>query len=84
MNYLGTYKHLWNLEFSRAWRWSDASVRDGQWAGKNLGPNSRPRGGCCLLLPVPRKYAEEHKEYLSSDLDEKIAIAKQLKSEGTS
>ena len=36
------------------------------------------------VLPVPRKYAEEHKEYLSSDLDEKIAIAKQLKSEGTS
>ena len=30
------------------------------------------------LLPVPRRYAEEHIVYLSSDLDQMIAIAKQI------
>ncbi|XP_078329182.1 cyanocobalamin reductase / alkylcobalamin dealkylase-like [Crassostrea virginica] len=30
------------------------------------------------LLPVPRKYAEEHENYLSSNLDQKIAIAKRI------
>ena len=30
------------------------------------------------LLPVPRKYAEEHQKYLSSNLDQKITIAKQI------
>ena len=34
-----------------------------------------------LPVPVPRKYAKEHEKYLSSEtsLDEKIAIAKQMK-----
>nr|XP_022307643.1 methylmalonic aciduria and homocystinuria type C protein homolog [Crassostrea virginica] len=30
------------------------------------------------LLPVPRRYAEEHVVYLSSDRDQMIAIAKQI------
>lgn len=30
------------------------------------------------LLPVPRRYAEEHVVYLSSNLDQMIAIAKQI------
>nr|XP_022307638.1 LOW QUALITY PROTEIN: methylmalonic aciduria and homocystinuria type C protein homolog [Crassostrea virginica] len=36
------------------------------------------------LLPVPRKYCEEHKEYLSTtDIDQKISIAKRIKSRCT-
>uniref|UniRef100_A0A8B8BYH9 Cyanocobalamin reductase (cyanide-eliminating) n=1 Tax=Crassostrea virginica TaxID=6565 RepID=A0A8B8BYH9_CRAVI len=34
------------------------------------------------LLPVPRKYADEHIKYLSSNLQQKIAIARQIKSTG--
>ena len=36
------------------------------------------------LLPVPRKYSEEHKEYLSTtDIIQKIDIAKRIKSRCT-
>nr|XP_022307642.1 methylmalonic aciduria and homocystinuria type C protein homolog [Crassostrea virginica] len=30
------------------------------------------------LLPVPQKFTEEHQKYLSSNLDQKIAIAKEI------
>ena len=30
------------------------------------------------LIPVPRKFAEEHQKYFSSNLDQKIAIAKRI------
>ena len=38
------------LEFSRAWCWGDASVRDAKWDGEDFGPNSGSRVWRCFLL----------------------------------
>ena len=54
-----------------------------QRAPKDVFPDRKERVELLEIFrdyPVPRKYAEEHEEYLSSDLYQKIAIARRSKS----